>query len=267
MGEIREMPQGAVRAGLLHNPVSRQSPCRVPYSVCLGLAAAAIAYGSPVLASLPTPLRSWFGVCDHLEEQHQVALTFDDGPHPVATPAVLQVLDDLNVRATFFLVGERVEQMPALVREIVAAGHGIGVHGYRHRPQALLWPHHVYEDIYRGLAVVGEVTGLYPRHYRPPYGIVTGVGLRAVRRLGGETWLWTADGRDWRPRATAQGIAGRVLRQTRGGGVILLHDSDVYGSTGSWRQVLGALPTVVRGLRARGLHIRPLCDKQVICLS
>ena len=200
-------------------------------------------------------------------EGKEVALTFDDGPHPVATPAVLQVLDDLNVRATFFLVGERVEQMPALVREIVAAGHGIGVHGYRHRPQVLLWPRHVYEDIYRGLAVVGEVTGLYPRHFRPPYGIVTGVGLRAVRRLGGETWLWTADGRDWRPRATAQGIAGRVLRQTRGGGVILLHDSDAYGSTGSWRQVLGALPTVVQGLRARGLHIRPLCDKQVICLS
>src|SRR5213596_630283 len=100
-----------------------------------------------------------------------VALTFDDGPHPQGTPAVMEALAAAGATATFFLVGEQVERRPALVGEIVAAGHGVALHGHRHRNLLRVAPRALAADLARGAAVIEGATGVAVARYRPPYGI------------------------------------------------------------------------------------------------
>src|SRR5436190_884833 len=102
-------------------------------SILLGGAAVAAAWSAPALAAVAAPVAGALGVPRRLEREGGVAITFDDGPHPDGTPAVLEVLAAAGVRATFFLVGEQVERNPALAAEIAAAGHGIESHGHVHR--------------------------------------------------------------------------------------------------------------------------------------
>ncbi|HEY4229872.1 MAG TPA: polysaccharide deacetylase family protein, partial [Thermoanaerobaculia bacterium] len=100
-----------------------------------------------------------------------IALTFDDGPHPQGTPAVLELLARAQVRATFYLVGEQVERRPSLAAEIVAAGHEVGIHGYRHTLLLRRRPGALRDDLDRAAAVIGEATGVASASYRPPYGV------------------------------------------------------------------------------------------------
>src|ERR1019366_2981326 len=88
-----------------------------------------------------------------------LALTFDDGPHPRGTPAVLELLERAGVRATFYLVGEQVERRPSLAAEIVAAGHEVGIHGYRHTLLLRRRPGSLRDDLDRAAAVIGEASG------------------------------------------------------------------------------------------------------------
>ena len=172
-----------------------------------------------------------------------VALTFDDGPHPEGTPAVLEELARQGATATFFLVGEQVAQRPALAREIVAAGHEVGVHGFRHTLLLRRRVAAVTDDFDRAVDAIGEATGMRPQLYRPPYGI-------QVRVRGWRPLLWSTWGRDWERRATPQSIARRATRGLRPGDVVLLHDSDAYSSADSWRRTAAALPSVLEAVAA-----------------
>ena len=184
-----------------------------------------------------------------------VALTFDDGPHPEGTPAVLEALDRAGARATFFLVGEQVARHPTLAAELAAAGHGIAVHGYRHRNQLRLAPGMVAADSERARATIAEATGVEPTLYRPAYGIFSAGGLRAVRRSGLEPLLWSRWGRDWAAGASADSIATKLVGGGLGPGeVLLLHDADHYSVPGSWRQTALALPRVLEEVARRGLR-------------
>src|SRR5436305_9368586 len=113
-----------------------------------------------------------------------VALTFDDGPHPEGTPAVLEALARANARATFFVVVEQVQRRPALVAEIAAAGHAVGLHGYRHRLQLRVGTGELGADIERGVESIREAAGVDVAWHRPPYGIYSPAGLRLTRRAG-----------------------------------------------------------------------------------
>jgi peptidoglycan/xylan/chitin deacetylase (PgdA/CDA1 family) len=183
-----------------------------------------------------------------------VAVTFDDGPHPEGTPAVLDALERAGARATFFLVGEQVDRNPALAAELAAAGHGIAVHGYRHRNQLRLTPGMVRSDTRRGLATIAEATGTEPSLYRPAYGIFSAGGLAAVRGVGLEPLLWSRWGRDWAASASAESVAERVTRGLAAGEVLLLHDADHYSAPGSWRATAAALPRVLDEIARRGLR-------------
>lgn len=182
-------------------------------------------------------------------------LTFDDGPHPEGTPAILDVLEHRGARATFFLVGEQVERYPSLVREISGAGHGVAVHGYRHRNQMRLTPRQLAADLRRGTQVIGEVCGRRPVLYRPPYGIFTPAGLALVRRTRLEPLLWSKWGRDWRANTTAEEIGGLASRGLAEDDVVLLHDADWYSSAGSHRRTAAALPLILDALEERGLPV------------
>ncbi|HEY1456900.1 MAG TPA: polysaccharide deacetylase family protein [Solirubrobacteraceae bacterium] len=182
------------------------------------------------------------------------ALTFDDGPHPQGTPAVLEILAGAGVHATFFLVGEQVRRNPTLGREIVAEGHGIGLHCDRHRNLLRLAPWQVRADIARAQASIEDATGRSPSLYRPPYGVLNATALRLARGRGWRTLLWSQWGRDWEARATPESIATRVTDGASEGSVLLLHDADDYSAPGSWRRTAEALPAVLERLGAMGLE-------------
>ena len=199
-------------------------------------------------------LRRLLGVEDRTASGGGYALTFDDGPHAQGTPAVLEILAGAGVRATFFLVGEQVRRDPALAREILAAGHAIGLHCDRHRNLLRLAPWQVHEDIARALAGIEDATGHCPTLYRPPYGVLNASALRIARARGWRTLLWTQWGRDWEPRATAASIVACVTAGVEQGSVLLLHDADDYSAPGSWRRTAAALPRVLDVLAERGLR-------------
>ena len=222
-------------------------------SIFLGGAAVAAAWSVPALAPIARPVARALGVPLRLERPVDVAITFDDGPHPEGTLAALEALAAANAVATFFLVGEQVERNPTLAAEIAAAGHGIESHGHRHRGQLRRSPRELREDLRRAHAVIAEATGREPRYYRPPYGVFSWVGLSLAR----ERWiplLWSRWGRDWAARATPESIAANVTDGLGGGDVLLLHDADTYSAEGSHRRTAAALPEVLDRIRARGLE-------------
>jgi peptidoglycan/xylan/chitin deacetylase (PgdA/CDA1 family) len=212
-------------------------------------------YLLPGLAGWVWPaLRGPLGVEDRTFSGVGYALTFDDGPHAQGTPAVLEILARERVNATFFLVGEQVRRNPALAREIVAAGHGVGLHCDRHRNLLRLTPGQVRADIARAQETIEEATDRAIGLYRPPYGILNASALRIARTHDWRTLLWSHFGKDWEKRATPESIAARVTRDAGNGSVLLLHDADDYSAPGSWRHTAAALPRVLETLAERGLQ-------------
>ncbi len=176
----------------------------------------------------------------------RVALTFDDGPDPQRTPAVLDLLARQGVRATFFVVGARAEAHPELVRRMAAEGHVVGNHSYTHSwrfPLRSLG--RTVEELRRTGEVLHRITGLRPRLFRPPFGVTNPTIARAVRRLGLDPVGWSIRSLDTMGQSPER-VAARILRRLHPGAVILLHDR----CAGSERLV-GLL---VEGLRSRGLE-------------
>src|SRR5882724_6088265 len=135
--------------------------------------------------------------------RRSVALTFDDGPHPVTTRRILAVLAATRHRATFFVLGAKARRHPEVVREIHAAGHTLGVHGDRHdRLHAFRMPWRVHAELLRAAQAVEDATGVRPRFFRPPLGHTSLTTIRGVRRAGMIVVAWSTRGLD--------GIRGRA---------------------------------------------------------
>ncbi|MFJ4848572.1 MULTISPECIES: polysaccharide deacetylase family protein [unclassified Streptomyces] len=226
----------------------------------VALPALAAAHAAPVVSTFG-PLRN--RVMPRLAGQGRsdhVALTFDDGPDPLSTPFFLRLLAARRVHATFFLLGSEARRSPGLVRDIALAGHEIAVHGWRHRPLLLRGPRATYDDLARARDLVADLTGRQPRLFRPPYGVMTTAAHLTARRLGLTPVLWTCWGEDWRARATPRSVHRTVTADLRGGGTILLHDSDCTSAPGAWRSALGALPHILDTCQESGLTVGPLRD-------
>jgi peptidoglycan/xylan/chitin deacetylase (PgdA/CDA1 family) len=217
-------------------------------TIMLGFAAAA-AWSVPALAPVVPPVCDALGVPRRLPSGTRgVALTFDDGPHPDGTPALLDVLGEGGARATFFLVGEQARRWPRLVERIAAEGHQVALHGYRHRNLLRVPPRALARDLDLGARVLEETSGQRPTLYRPPYGIFSPAALALVRRRGMQPLLWSRWGHDWRRFVTSERIAREVTRELADGDVLLLHDADHYNAAGSWRNTLAAMPRILREL-------------------
>lgn len=227
-------------------------------AAAVSVAAVGAAHLVPSVATIPWLHRRFAPALSGVTPGSHVALTFDDGPDPASTPQFLAALDDLDVRATFFLLGARVREHPDLARRIADAGHEVAVHGWVHTPHLLRTPWGVYADLHRTRGAIRAATGLEARYWRPPNGIVTGAGLAAARLLALRPVLWTADGRDWQARATPATVTARVQAQLRPGGTVLLHDSDITSAPRSWTAALGALPEIVQRCRSLGWPVGPL---------
>ncbi len=176
-----------------------------------------------------------------------VSLTFDDGPSAANTPRILRTLTHYGVRATFFVLGERVEKMPELTASIAKAGHEIGNHTWSHRSLRSLWKSQIREEVCRTNAAVRSATGLRPALFRPPFGRFAPSAVPLLGALGMDMVLWSSDGTDWDTDDPAV-IAARIVKEAKPGGIILLHDSHAV--------TVAALPLVIQGLRARGYQIQ-----------
>ncbi len=177
----------------------------------------------------------------------KVVLTFDDGPSPEVTPLVLDALRRANIRAVFFVLGEAVERHPALLRQIMADGHQIGIHGYHHQPFVRLWPRAIQTEVEKTRAAICRAcpeAGL-TNWVRPPHGFKS---LRLVWVAFRQHWrlaAWSLDSRDYR-ETNAGRVAETVLSGLRPGAVVLLHDGPHQAVTAE------ALPLILEGLSARG---------------
>ena len=181
-----------------------------------------------------------------------VLLTFDDGPHAQATPAVLDVLARYDARAVFFVVGSRVHRAPHLLKRIVEQGHVLGNHSFEHPLGAQPGPIRYYRDVERCQAMVERWSGTRPRLFRPPLGQLSVSSLLAPRFSGLTPVLWSVDSNDWRMRhpddipATAdrlmKALSGHPLRD-----IILFHDENA--------QTASLLEAVLPQLAARGVDL------------
>jgi peptidoglycan/xylan/chitin deacetylase (PgdA/CDA1 family) len=178
-----------------------------------------------------------------------VRLTFDDGPHGLATPAILDTLEAHGARATFFVVGSLVALRPGIVRRASTEGFGIGNHSWSHPDLTTLSGEQVRSQLARTTTAIQWATGVSPTEWRPPYGARDVLVEAAARDVGLTSMvLWTVDPRDWAdPPATT--VRDRVLRAVRKNSVVLLHD-------GTGANTPEALPMILDGLAARGLCTR-----------
>lgn len=250
----------AAGAAVWRAPGRRADAWRVGAAAVAGLAGWHVV---PAATWLPGVRGALWPALDGRGDPGRVALTFDDGPDPGTTPLFLRALERLSVRATFFVLGERLERAPALGRLIVAEGHELAVHGWGHAPPWVPRPVREVREVARAAALVSAVAGCRPLWYRPPYGVLTGGRWAAARAAGLRPVLWSAWGRDWTADATPASVRAEVARGTRGGATVLLHDSDALCAPGSWRAALGALPGLVADCRARGLVVGRLADHGV----
>jgi peptidoglycan-N-acetylglucosamine deacetylase len=217
--------------------------------VKLGLAAASAAWSAPALAPILPWAANAIGVARTLPPGTRgVALTFDDGPHPQGTPALLDLLAERGIHATFFLVGQQVERYPEIAARIADEGHVVALHGHRHRNLLRVPPAALARDLDRGARTIAEATRREPLLYRPPYGIFSPPALGIVRSRGWAPLLWSRWGHDWRRFITAERIADEVTRDVSDGDVLLLHDADHYNARDSWRRTLAAMPGILSTL-------------------
>ncbi len=184
-------------------------------------------------------------------------LTFDDGPDPDATPAVLDALEACGARATFFVLGEQLMKHIRLGRELVDRGHEVALHGFGHTHHDELRDQAARDDIARGLGSVEVACGRRPRFYRPPYGVFSAASRAACADLELEPVYWSAWGGDWETIA-ADRIAELVVRDLGEGVLVLLHDSARYASRPSARPTAEAIPLIADAARERGLELLPL---------
>lgn len=149
-----------------------------------------------------------------------VALTFDDGPHKLYTPKLLDGLKERNVKATFFVLGENVEQNPTLIKRMSKEGHLIGSHTYSHVQLTKLSIAQAEEEIHKANHAIYEACNLYPRFVRPPYG---SWNKQLEEKTDMSAVLWNVDPYDWKVQDTNK-IVKEVLTNVEDGSIILLHD-------------------------------------------
>jgi len=173
----------------------------------------------------------------------QIALTFDDGPHPGFTPQILAILQQYNVKASFFLVGMKAMQAPDLVRAIFDAGHGIGNHTFHHPRLPTISPQEMAQELRLCGEALQAITGEYPHYFRPPGGRVDAEVLKVAESRGYSTIMWSISPADIK-HTSPERILQIVTKQAHNGAIILLHDGVP--------ETIAVLPQLIIALKAKG---------------
>jgi peptidoglycan-N-acetylglucosamine deacetylase len=179
-----------------------------------------------------------------------VYLTFDDGPDPTWTPQVLEILNDFDAAATFFVLGELAEIRPGLIQRMFDEGHSVANHSYNHASMAGMSFSQFQWQVQATENAVGS--GIAPC-LRPPYGAMDGNTRSFASMLGYDVVLWDVDPQDW-TRPGSGVIADRVVNNTRPGSIVLLHDG------GSRDQTVQALRPILQRLSDQGYQFEAMCQ-------
>jgi peptidoglycan/xylan/chitin deacetylase (PgdA/CDA1 family) len=187
----------------------------------------------------------------------RVALSFDDGPDPDSTPAVLDALDEAGVTATFFVVGEQLERHWQIAREAQARGHELGLHGHGHPAHHVLSPAGARDEVARGVGAFEAALGRRPALFRPPYGRFSEASFAACGSLSLRPVYWSAWGMDWEEIGPDR-IAELSCRDLADGMVLLLHDSARYASRRSALPTAQSIARIAVRARELGLAVGPI---------
>lgn len=155
----------------------------------------------------------------------QIALTFDDGPNPLATPLILKILKEENIKATFFVIGSNAEKYPLLLEKMTEGGHEIEVHSWHHHlPFFLSSPRKQFRELLETKKIIEKIAGRTPQFFRPPWGNRTPWLLTQAKKSQLKTVTWSVDPWDAWLLPTEDRIIKRFKRQIHSGAIILLHD-------------------------------------------
>lgn len=191
----------------------------------------------------------WDRVIDHTYTRVEtskpvIAITFDDGPHGVNTPRLLDMLKKRKIKATFYVVGNMVEYNPQILRRIIAEGHEIGNHTVTHGNLARMSDASLRKELKGAHDMIVEATGVAPRTMRPPGGAITSEQKKLMlREFGYPTILWSVDPEDWKKPGVSV-VTSRLLNGASPGGILLVHD--LHKST------VDAMPATLDGLLKKG---------------
>ena len=176
-------------------------------------------------------------------KKKQIALTFDDGPHPEFTLQILSILKKEEVKATFFVIGKMVDRHPELVVQEAAEGHEVANHTYNHIRLPTLTEHGIARELKEGAKAIERALGHSTKLYRPPGGEYDDDVIAVTKRLGLVMTLWTDDPGDYANPGELN-IEKRTLRKVSGGGIILLHDGV--------QETIDVLPIIIKRLKSKG---------------
>jgi peptidoglycan/xylan/chitin deacetylase (PgdA/CDA1 family) len=180
-----------------------------------------------------------------------VALTFDDGPNPEATPRILDALAARGVKATFFVLGRHADQWPELVQRVAAEGHTIGNHGWHHRKLHVRGPGYVRRDLTMGTESIMRASGVKPTLFRAPHGFRSPWVTPIAHALGQRTVGWSRGVWD-SAKPGVDAIVRRTVDGARPGRIMLLHDGDGYDMAGDRSQTAAAIPRIIDELLGKG---------------
>lgn len=192
----------------------------------------------------------WIGPSD----KNQVALTFDDGPDPVYTPQILDVLAKYNVKVTFMIIGDQAKKHPEIIKLIISQGHELGNHTISHPEAPKFTREELEKQVSDNHALLQKITGKKIHFFRPPYGYFDVAFFMTCQQQGVNVVLWSIVPRDWE-KPDASIITKRVLDQIEPGSIVLLHDGG-----GDRSQTVAALPGILDGLQKRNLKAVTLSE-------
>lgn len=194
-------------------------------------------------------------------DRRMLSVTFDDGPHPVYTPKIMDLLDNRNARGTFFMTGRNIESNPELVKEASARGHLIANHTYSHPHALFCSADRLRNEINRTKNMIEDITGKTNRFFRPPYGFITPRMLSICRELELSIVLWNANGRDFRKNGAAA-IVRRLRNGIKPGSILLLHDCKYSDNGADYSKSIEALGIILDNIDDRGL--KPVTVEELI---